>query len=118
MAGMSCGRVSVLAWALLCEGADDFMTIPDSLVPPVMRALAEGRYGAQHIVAGESAVAGLAALIAVCRREDLRSAVGLDHLSQVLLYGTEGATDPQIYTQIVGRRPEEIAAADGDMEQG
>jgi len=118
MAGMSCGRVSVLAWALLCEGADDFMTIPDSLVPPVMRALAEGRYGAQHIVAGESAVAGLAALIAVCRREDLRSALGLDQLSQVLLYGTEGATDPQIYTQIVGRRPEEIPAADGDMEQG
>lgn len=111
MAGMSCGRVSDLAWEILSPGTDDFMSIPDTLVPPVMRDLAAGRYGDCPIVAGESAVAGLAALIAVCRREDLRNALGLNNQSQVLLYGTEGATDPHIYHDIVGRSADEVLAA-------
>ena len=111
MAGMSCGRVSDLAWKILCQGTDDFMAIPDALVPPVMVDLAEGRYGAGPIVAGESAVAGLAALIVVCRSKELRNALGLNQQSQVLLYGTEGATDPQIYRQIIGRSAEDVLGA-------
>lgn len=110
MAGMSCGRVSDLAWTILSRGTDDFISIPDTLVPPVMRDLAAGRYGECPIVAGESAVAGLAALITVCRRADLSDALALTKQSQVLLYGTEGATDPQIYQDIVGRSAEEIVA--------
>ncbi|MEJ2526466.1 MAG: pyridoxal-phosphate dependent enzyme, partial [Desulfuromonadales bacterium] len=91
MAGMSCGRASELAWQVICQGAEDFMTIPDTLVSPVMRDLAAVRYGDTPIVAGESAVAGLSALIAVSRRDDLRETLALTKQSQVLLYGTEGA---------------------------
>ena len=58
MAGLSCGEVSLLAWDSLGTGADDFMTIPEDLVAPAMRLLADGPDGDQPLVAGESAVAG------------------------------------------------------------
>ncbi|MEJ2472123.1 MAG: hypothetical protein P8Y96_13565, partial [Desulfuromonadales bacterium] len=74
----------------------------------VMRDLAAVRYGDTPIVAGESAVAGLSALIAVSRRDDLRETLALTKQSQVLLYGTEGATDPQLYRDIVGRSAEAV----------
>ena len=111
MAGLSCGEVSDLAWQILERGADDFLTIPDDLIAPAMRGLAAADYSADAIVAGESAVAGLAALIAVRQRDDLSAALGLTPESRVLLFGTEGATDPEIYRAIVGRDATEVAAA-------
>lgn len=110
MAGMSCGKVSYLAWQILCCGTNDFMTIPDEMVAPVMCALAGGSYASRPVIAGESAVAGISALIAACRNPDLKQALQLDENSQVLLYGTEGATDPEIYQSMVGRSAEEVAA--------
>jgi diaminopropionate ammonia-lyase len=38
----------------------------------------------------------------------LRRALGLDASSQVVLFGLEGATDPEIYEQIVGARSEAV----------
>ncbi|MBE0574583.1 MAG: diaminopropionate ammonia-lyase [Desulfuromonadales bacterium] len=111
MAGLSCGKVSYLGWQILSDGADDFMTIPDELIAPVMRLLAEGTYSPVPVVAGESAVAGLAALIVACRNPDLRSSLGLDKHSRILLIGTEGATDPDIYRSIVGRTAEEVRSS-------
>lgn len=111
MAGMSCGKVSYLAWEILSRGADDFLTIPDELVAPVMRLLAGGNFAARPVVAGESAVAGMSALIAACRQEKLKQALGLDETSQVLLFGTEGATDPDIYRKLVGRGAEEVGSS-------
>ncbi len=111
MAGLSCGRVSALAWTLLSQGAEDFLAIPDALVAPTMRLLAQGAGGPTPIVAGESAVAGLAALIAATRHPGLAGALGLDEQSRVLLIGTEGATDPVIYENVVGRTAAEILAA-------
>ncbi len=107
MAGLSCGEVSLLAWDILSAGCDDFMTIADDLVAPVMRRLALGGKD-PAIVAGESAVAGLAGLIAACRSFRLRSALGLNADSCVLVLGTEGATDPKIYASIVGMEADEV----------
>lgn len=109
MAGLSCGEVSQLGWRILSRGADDFMTIEDDLVAPVMRLLASGEAG-QPVVAGESAVAGLAGLIAARQRADRSSALGLDRNSRILIIGTEGATDPGIYKALVGQDPASIAA--------
>ena len=107
MAGLSCGEISLIAWEILGPGVDNYVAIPDELVAPAMIRLAEGA-GDGPIVAGESAVAGLAALTA-CRLDVTLSAqLGLDHNSRVLLLGTEGATDPSIYTQLVGRSPQEV----------
>lgn len=107
MAGLSCGEVSLLAWEVLKAGADDFMTVSDDWVAPLMRGLAQG---ARPIVAGESAVAGLAGLVAACKSPDAAAALGLDDSARVLVIGTEGATDPEIYESIVGHPPAEIAA--------
>lgn len=101
MAGMSCGEVSVVAWEILKLAASDFMTIADSGIAPAMRMLASGDAGDAEIEAGECAAAGPVALIAACCDERLRTAIGLDATSRVLLIGTEGATDPAIYREIL-----------------
>ena len=108
MAGLSCGEVSLLAWEILEPGVDDYLAIPDSLIAPAMRRLAAGVDG-QPIVAGESAVAGLAALTDICERRELAEALGIDGASRVLLFGTEGATDPTIYREVVGADPASVA---------
>ncbi|GHF06223.1 PLP-dependent lyase/thiolase [Aliiroseovarius zhejiangensis] len=101
MAGLSCGEPSEMAWAILREEAQDFVTMPDSIVAPTMRLLANGDSGDAQIEAGESAVAGLATLIAVMRQPDMAAALGLDAQSRVLLIGSEGVTDPAIFAAIM-----------------
>lgn len=102
MAGLSCGEVSPLAWSLLETAVDDFVTISDDLAVDAMRLLAGSPWGDPAIIAGESGVAGLAALCAVSSRREIRQRMGLDHDSVILLFGSEGATDPEIYRRIVG----------------
>jgi diaminopropionate ammonia-lyase len=101
MAGLSCGEPSVMAWQILHEEAADFLTIPDSIVAPTVRLLARRYTGDPLVEAGESAVAGLAALIAARQSPDLSQALGLDGASRVLLIGSEGVTDPDIFAAIM-----------------
>lgn len=103
MAGLSCGEVSSVAWPVLRHHADDFMTIPDSLVAPAMTMLRESPFGDKPIVAGESAVAGLAGFIAARKSMSLSEVLNLDTNSRILVLGTEGATDPVVYERMTGR---------------
>jgi hypothetical protein len=57
------------------------------------------------------AAAGLAALLAARDDPALRELLGLDVRSRVLLLGSEGDTDPEIYRQITGRTADEVRAA-------
>lgn len=104
MAGLACGEVSLLAWKILSVGCDDFMTVEEGAVGPTMRLLAFGRYGDPCIEAGESAVAGLAALIGASQSGELAATLGIDRYARVLVIGTEGATDPDIYQAIIDCR--------------
>lgn len=112
MAGLSCGEVSQLAWPILLAGAEDFLALADDAVAPAMRLLADGAFGDPPIVAGESAVAGVCALLAAGREAQLKAALGLDSSSRVLLIGTEGATDAAIYASLVGRTAEQVRNGD------
>ena len=103
MAGLSCGEVSQLAWQILEVGASDFLTIDEELVVPTMQLLTEQD---EKIIAGESAIAGLAALIGVSNQADKFESLGLDETSHILVIGTEGATDPEIYQQLTGINPD------------
>lgn len=107
-AGLACGEVSLLAWKILRCGADYFMTIPDELAANTMLVLADGPFGDRPIVSGESGAAGLAGFLAVAKNDKARNSLGLDKESRVLVFGTEGATDPEIYADIVGRKSEEV----------
>jgi len=108
MAGLACGEVSLLAWAILERGADDFMTIPDAAAVATMRLLADGAHGGRSVVAGESGVAGLAALLCAAAHPETRTGLGLAPDARVLVFGTEGATDPEVYERLVGRAPEMV----------
>lgn len=92
MAGLNCGRASPVAFPLVSTGIDVFLAVPDDAARRAMRDLA-----AEGVVAGESGAAGLAGLTALQDR--------LRPDDRVLLIVTEGATDPDAYEQIVGRRP-------------
>lgn len=103
MAGLACGEVSQLAWMVLAPSVNAALKINDAAAADCMRLLADSRYGDPPIVAGESAVAGLAGMLAVAADPAARDQLELDPGSRVLLFGTEGATDPETYRQIVGR---------------
>ena len=101
MAGLACGEVSTLAWQILQYGTNDFLTINEEAVAPTMRLLAKGFNRETGIEAGESAVAGLAALITARADENISRALALDEHSRVYILGTEGATDPEMYRQLI-----------------
>ena len=113
MGGLAAGVCSMLAWELLWAGADDFLTVPDSAALEAMRLLSRGGAGDPPVVAGESAVAGLAGALGALAQTETAAALGLGPTSRVLVFGTEGATDPKLYHEIVGRTPEAVAGGDG-----
>lgn len=110
MAGLACGEVSLLAWKILQPGADAFMTVTDDAAAQMMRLLAKSPYGDGAIVAGKSAVAGLVGLAVAAENQETRAQLKLGLGSVALLFGTEGATDPLIYCQIVGREANDVLA--------
>jgi diaminopropionate ammonia-lyase len=101
MAGLSCGEPSEMAWEILREETSDFLTIADAIVAPTVRLLARPLATDPVIEAGESAVAGLAALIAARHSAKLSATLGLDNTSRVLLIGSEGVTDPAFFASIM-----------------
>ncbi len=101
MGGLSCREISPLAWEVVGIGAHAFMTVRDGGIAPLMRAAAEGELG-EPFEGGESGVAGLLGLVEAAGDPELRQALGLDERSRVLVFNTEGATDPELYERIVG----------------
>ena len=101
MGGMSCGEVSSLGWDILKNNVDDFTTISDEFVKPAMRLIAKGTGDDPRIEGGESGVAGLALLMELKDNKEMKAALGLDQNSRILLFGTEGATDKQMYDDIL-----------------
>ncbi|WP_343031111.1 diaminopropionate ammonia-lyase [Roseospira navarrensis] len=109
MAGLACGEVSLLAWEVLEAGLHDALTVPDAAAVEVMQLLAAGRHD-PAFVAGESATAGLAGCLLAMADPALKAALGLDATSRVLAFSTEGATDPALYAELVGRPAETVEA--------
>ncbi len=111
MAGLACGEVSPLAWSLLDKASFAFMNVPDEAAIFAMKSLAAGIGGDAPIVGGEAGVGGLAGLIAAAGDAAARDALLLDGNSKILIIGSEGATDPVLYAQLVGKKPEDVLAA-------
>lgn len=110
MAGLACGEVSHLAWEILEKGTDAFCVIPDDAAVAAMRLLAHPLGNDPVIVAGESAVAGVVAAIAASQSDAARQTLGLNADSRILFFGSEAATDPALYEQLVGESAEAVAA--------
>jgi diaminopropionate ammonia-lyase len=102
MGGLAAGEVSEAAWVILDTGVDFCVTIPDEAAIDTMRLLAGND---PPVEGGEAGVAGLAAALAVAQDKSAREQLGLDGASRIFTIGTEGATDPELYEQLVGVAP-------------
>jgi diaminopropionate ammonia-lyase len=96
MAGLSCGEISLIAFDILSRGACASVTIGDEAVAPAMRLMA-----AKGIEAGECAVPGIITLLAIAKDQHLCDQLALNEHSSVLVFGCEGATDPELYASII-----------------
>jgi diaminopropionate ammonia-lyase len=97
-AGLDCGEPSTLAWEMLRHNATASCWISDARAADAMRRLAAG---APSIAAGESAVAGLAGLLAGSMTDAGREMLELMPESRVFILGSEGPTDPDGYAQVL-----------------
>jgi len=108
MAGLACGECSVLAWEILRDHADAAIAVPDDEAVAFMRRLADPEPPDPPLVAGESAVAGLGALHMALADPEARRTLVLDTHARILVFGTEGETDPALYRDVVGRTAADI----------
>ena len=106
MAGLACGEVSPIAWQILSRAADDACVVCEDDVREAMRSLHRGEGDDSSVISGETGAAGLALLQAGQAMPHLAQALGLDARSRVLIIGSEGNTDPEIYRTIIQQPPQ------------
>lgn len=104
MAGLACGEPCVIAWDILRDHADHFVSMPDSAAAKGMRVLGNPLRGDDRIVSGESGASTAGFVVEVMTNpalSDLREKIGLDRNSRILLISTEGDTDRENYRRVV-----------------
>lgn len=104
MAGLACGEPNTISWDILRNHGAFFVSCPDWVAAKGMRMLSAPCKGDPQVVSGESGAVGMGLLSTLMESEeyrDLRDAIGLNEESSVLMFSTEGDTDPERYRQIV-----------------
>ena len=104
MAGLACGEPNTISWDILKNHVDTFVAAPDWVAAKGMRMLAAPIKGDTPVTSGESGAAPfgtLACIMCMDEYQELREHLGLDETSRVLLFSTEGDTDPTRYESIV-----------------
>ena len=104
MAGLACGEPNTVSWDILRNHAACFVSCPDWVSARGMRMLGAPVKGDPQVVSGESGAVGMGVVSAVMTDPDyaqLKARLGLTAESRVLLFSTEGDTDPAGYRQIV-----------------
>ncbi len=104
MAGLACGEPNTIGWDILRNHASAFLSCSDIVAAQGMRMLSSPIKGDQRIISGESGAVGMGVLNEIMRSEkytELKEALGLGKDSRVLMFSTEGDTDPYKYKKIV-----------------
>ncbi len=104
MAGLACGEPNTISWDILRNHADAFVSCPDWVSAKGMRMLSTPVKGDPRVVSGESGAVGMGVLDAIMcddAYKELREKLELDRFSQVLMFSTEGNTDPQKYRRVI-----------------
>ncbi|MFH1700875.1 MAG: diaminopropionate ammonia-lyase [Candidatus Zixiibacteriota bacterium] len=104
MAGLNCGTPSITAWPILKQTVDAFIAISDDYAREAMRKYYFPLKGDLQIISGESGASGLAGLLAIMKSpklKNLKQLLALDNNSRVLIFNTEGDTDPINFNRIV-----------------
>ncbi|ANU49537.1 diaminopropionate ammonia-lyase [Enterocloster clostridioformis] len=104
MAGLCCGEPNITSWDILKNHVTAFLAVNDDVARRGMRMLAAPFKGDPQVVSGESGAATFGALATIMKDEsyrELRLELGLNQDSKVLMFSTEGDTDPDRYKTIV-----------------
>jgi diaminopropionate ammonia-lyase len=104
MAGLACGEPNPVAYEILRHITDVFVSTPDWMAAKGMRLLANPLKNDNRIVSGESGAITMGLLSLVARNDEykeLKDSLNLNENSRILLFSTEGDTDPDIYKRIV-----------------
>ena len=104
MAGLACGEPNTIGWDILRNHASAFVSCPDWVSAKGMRMLAVPVKGDPAVTSGESGAVGMGCLAAIMEDDTYRAfreALELGAGSQVLLFSTEGDTDPEMYRKVV-----------------
>lgn len=104
MAGLACGEPSTTAWRILKAYASAFVSVPDAAAAVGMRVLGAPLPGDKRVISGESGAAPAGLLHLMMTEgylEPLRKALDINNDSRILLFSTEGATDPENYRRVV-----------------
>jgi diaminopropionate ammonia-lyase len=104
MAGLACGEPNTISWDILKNHVFVFVAAPDWVAAQAMRMLSAPCKGDPQVVSGESGAAPFGVLAAIMTNPelaDLKALLELNETSKVLLFSTEGDTDPERYKEIV-----------------
>ncbi len=104
MAGLACGEPNTISWDILRNHVTAFLSCPDWVSAKGMRMLAAPVKGDPAVCSGESGAVGMGVISAIMENDtykDLREALELGRDSRVLMFSTEGDTDPDKYREIV-----------------
>ncbi|OED43274.1 diaminopropionate ammonia-lyase [Endozoicomonas sp. (ex Bugula neritina AB1)] len=104
MVGLACGEPNPLGWEILRNCSCHFMSVEDKTAALGMRIQASPLPGDKQIIAGESGAIGVGTLYAIAHHahaKEIMKSLGLNENSVVLLFNTEGDTDPVNYQNIV-----------------
>jgi diaminopropionate ammonia-lyase len=104
MAGLACGEPNTIGWEVLKNHSAVFVSCPDWVAAKGMRILGNPIKGDTHVVSGESGAVPTGLLFEIMNNpeyKDLKETLELNKNSKVLLFSTEGDTDPDKYKSIV-----------------
>jgi diaminopropionate ammonia-lyase len=104
MAGLACGEANTISWQILKNYSSFFVSAPDWVSAKGMRVLGAPLHGDKRVISGESGAvtAGLVStLLENSEYREFRDTLGLNKDSVVLLFSSEGDTDPEQYRRIV-----------------
>lgn len=104
MAGLACGEPILEGFKILRDFAAALCKCPDYVTARGMRILANPIGSDERIFSGESGAIGTGLLSLLMQKKELceyKEKLGLNSNSTVLLFSTEGATDPVNYRNIL-----------------
>lgn len=104
MAGLACGEPNTISWDILKNHSAYFVACPNWVAAKGMRILGAPMKEDPRVISGESGAVGMGLLASLMEMEELQSlkeALKLDENSVVLMFSTEGDTDPENYQKIV-----------------
>jgi len=104
MAGLACGEPNPISWNIIRDFADAFVACPDEVAMLGMRVLGNPLNGDDRVISGESGAVTLGLVVSMLQRPELgplKQALNLQPNSRILLFSTEGDTDPVMYRKIV-----------------